>query len=316
MSNNPELLKTLIDNDEFEDVELQKKKSSVIVVTGVAISSSNKKTAARRRVVTGRSRCPCWCKCIAITMAVFSLIGMFALGCVYFWLKNALNQLTVETGSPQKFPIVEMSEQELYIVKERVMLFVDELADGRTGDLDDLVLTQDEINGFIDHSDYLRGNMMVTLHENRIEEEYSLPMDVLGLDGRYFVANDYIALVGEGEGEKKDLIEMKMETAATHEDWFDGPLFFAQLQYLITKNKDDEGQTVLELFLENGSFFGQVIPEEVIDERENLLESLYDDHDDDDEVDVEYIRDVINGIERVSIEEGKIVVKPRRTGSN
>lgn len=42
-----------------------------------------------------------------------------------------------------------------------------------------------------------------------------------------------------------------------------------------------------------------------------------DDDDDDDEVDVEYIRGVINGIERVSIEEGKIVVKPRRnTGSN
>merc|ERR1719446_1809375 len=224
----------------------------------------------------------------------------------YSCVKDVVEHLTIETDSPQKFPIVEMSEPELQGVMDRVDSFLDDILDEET-DIEDLVLEQDEINGFIGHSDYLRGNLMVTLHEDRIVEEYSLPMDVLGFDGRYFVGNDYLELDGN------QILEMKMETEASHEDWFDGPLFFLQLQYLITKNKEDEGRNMLELYLEKGSFFGQVIPQQVIDERENLLQDLY--HQDDEEQSVEDLKQVISGIESVSIQEGKVVVKARRPKS-
>mmetsp|Transcript_19153 Transcript_19153/g.53346 ORF Transcript_19153/g.53346 Transcript_19153/m.53346 type:complete len:307 (+) Transcript_19153:143-1063(+) len=303
MSNDPELLKKLIEDDELDDIELQKK--SPVIVTGVAIdnSSASKKTS---RAFTGRRSYPCWCKCVAIIATIFGIFSISIIGCAYVWLKDAVEHLTIETDSPQKFPILKMSEQELDAVKDRVVSFTDALSEGSTNNLDNLVVTQDEINGFIGHSDYLQGNMMITLHENRFEEEYSLPMDILGFDGRYYVGNEYVALDGATADKKKNTIEMKTETAATHEDWFDGPLFFAQLQYLVTKNKDDEGQGVLELFLEKGSFFGQ----EIIGDHENLLEGLYDVDVDDDAV--EYALEVINGIESVSIEEGLITVKPRR----
>mmetsp|Transcript_38214 Transcript_38214/g.43119 ORF Transcript_38214/g.43119 Transcript_38214/m.43119 type:complete len:161 (-) Transcript_38214:175-657(-) len=159
-------------------------------------------------------------------------------------------------------------------------------------------------------------------------------MDVLGYTDRYFVATDYLKLVdsssssGKNESEhghgndqsivstfnrNKDTIEMKMTTAATHEDWFNGPLFFGQIHYLMTTNKkDDPGETVLSLFLEKGSLFGQNVPQKFVDEHQNLLEYLYDNADD---TDLQYIRNVISGIESVSIEEGRIIVNARHNSN-
>ena len=294
MSGNQELLKKLIDDDELESVELQKG-DSPLVVTGVAVPPKKKKVKG----------CPCWCKCLGITMIIFTLLGIVGLVCAYSFFKDVVDHLTIETDSPEKFPIVKMSDAELQQVIDRVDSFMEDIMDEEE-DIKDLVLTQDEINGFIGHSDYLRGNMMVTFQKDRIIEEYSLPMNILGFHDRYFVGNDYLALKSEGE---KDIIEMKMETQATHEDWFDGPLFFAQLQYLFTKdNSDDDEYSDLELYLEKGSFFGQMVPQEFIDERQNLVEGLYD-ADDDYSMDMVAILD---GIEDVSIQEGKVVVKARQ----
>jgi len=368
INDSKELFKKLIDDDDvLEDIELQKKnhhKSPMLIATAIVVSDPKKGLASRRKA--GRkggsgSGCPCWCKCIGWTMLVFTLLSFFMVGCAYVWLngilKEAVEQFTIESPLP-KFDIIEMSDLEQNIVKDRVMLFVEQLAAPKTttnGEpralINDLVLTQDEINGFIGHSDYLRGNMMVSFHKNIIEEEYSLPMDVLGYDGRYFVGNDYLKLGTEELNNKNtNTIEMEMTTAATHEDWFDGPLFFAKIQYLITNSMTDEFEGImLGLFLEKGSIFGQDAPQDFIDEHQNLLDYFYypldqhdhdhhhhhdhhhdnhDEHhdhhdkhrdhhnhhghsDDDDDVDVEAIRNVIANIESVSIEEGRIVVKAR-----
>jgi len=294
MSNDPELLRKLIDDDELEDFELQKEGSRTIV-KGIAVDTSSRKKK--------KGCISCCCKCVIITMVLFILLSVFALGYAYAYLDEVVQELTIETDSPKKFPIVEKTESELQQIIDRVEDFVDNVED-RAKEIEDLVLTEDDINAFIGHSDYLRGNYMVTLQKNRIVEEFSFPMDILGYNDRYFVGNEYLALKSDGQ---KDLLEMKMETEATHEDWFAGPLYFMQFQYLITKSKEDEGENMLKLFLEQGKFFGQVVPEDVIDQHQNLLEDLYDADDDD----VETIREVISGIESVSIEEGKIVVKAR-----
>jgi len=347
MSIDPEMAKALIydhhdDKGAFEDVELQKmngKKSPLEVITAIVTSSTtvspnpkDRKGLSRGGYTRRKKGCPCWCKCIGWTVLVFLLLFIFVLGCAYAWLngflKEAVAEFTIETSTPKKFDIVEMSDLELKVVEERVMLFVDELAGGTNTDYSPLVLTQDEINGFIGHCDYLRGNMMVSFHDNLIEEEYSLPMDVLGYDDRYFVAKDYLKLVNSNSNNidseqgqdrivstnksNKHTIEMKLTTAATHEDWFHGPLLFAKLQYLMNKNKDDRGENVLSLFLEKGSFFGENAPQEFIDQHYNLLESLYINSDDED---VEQIRNVISGIESVSIEEGRIIVNARHKGN-
>jgi hypothetical protein len=183
---------------------------------------------------------------------------------------------------------------------------------------DDLVVTQDELNGFIGHSDYLRGNMMVTIHKNRIEEELSLPMDVLGFQGRYFVANDYVSLLPT-PNKHSGTIQMNVETAATHKDWFDGPLLFARLNYFISKTNSHE--QVLELYLREGRFFGLTKPKYVKDQ-DIVAEFLYELKkgrcevgDDCFEEELDYLWDIIGNIDTVSVEEGKIVVKARKSSS-
>ncbi|CAB9517292.1 expressed unknown protein [Seminavis robusta] len=285
MSNDPELYKKLVDDE--EDVEEQMKKP---LVTAKATPKSS-------------FRMPCVCKCLLITTTVFFSLTLAAGVGGYFWMKDFVDHFTVTTPSPD-FPVVDMTGEELQVVEDRVKLFVDQLVAGEHP-AEDLTVTQDEINGFIGHSDYLRGNAMVTLHKDIIKEEYSFPTWMLpGGKDRYFVGHDYMKL-----NEETNSIEMEMETAAKHSDWFDGPLYFAQLQWLVTKNKQDEGKTMLQLFLTKGSFFGQEAPQDYIEKRENLLKSLYEEADCED---AKAARAVIAGIEHVVIEEGKIIVKPRK----
>lgn len=239
----------------------------------------------------------CCCTCVWITLAALFLVGLAMTGFMYMAMKDTVEHLTVTTPHA-KFPVVTMTDAELSVVQDRVSLFVDQLRAKEYDGIKDLVLTEDEINGFIGHSDYLRGNMHVTVKEGTIEEEYSLDMDMLpGGHGRYFVGSDYVS-VNKDDGK----IEMKMETEAKHSDWFDGPLLFAQLQYLV---EQQDHANILELYLEKGSFFGQDAPQDFIDKRENLLKGLYNDQD------CEDAKNVLEGIENVSIEAGKIVIQPR-----
>lgn len=246
-----------------------------------------------RALLPAKNGWPCWCKCVTITLGLLSLLGAAATVAVYCVVADTVEQLTVTTPH-KKFPIVEMTDKELEVVKDRVQLFVDQLL---VGDAEEpLIVTQDEVNGFIGHSDYLRGNMFVTIKEGAIEEDYSLPTEMLpGGKGRFFVGNDYVHING-------DQVETKIETAAEHHNWFDGPLLFAQLQYVVNDK-------MLELYLTKGSFFGNVAPQDWIDEHKNLMADLYNDPDN------EEIRAVLEGIERVTLQAGKIVVKPRKQAS-
>jgi len=310
MTDDQELLKKLIDDDEIEDVELQKG-GYPAVVRGRPI-----KTRSSKKKTKSRKGCPCWCKCIGFTMLTFGFFLVLAMAYGYKMLTEVVEEFTIETDTPRKFPVVKMSEEALEEVAIRVEDFFENIVDGKAG-IDNLVLRQDEINGFIGHSDYLRGNVMYTIHKDQIVEEFSLPMDVLGFNGRYFAGSEYVALgTTESDGQdgydKKNIVEMKVTTEAKHEDWFKGPLMFMQLQYLITKNKEDEGQKVFELFLEKGYFFGSWV--QPMEERHNIMEDIYDSLDDEDMREV--VKKVANGIKRVSIEEGKIVIEARDPSSN
>lgn len=281
--------KLIADDDAADDVEEQQLKTPLVV-----------KPTAIQRQRRGGGVGSCLCKCALITTALLVALGAILTTCTYLWVEDVVQHLTIATPHA-KFPVVEMTEAELEAVKDRVGLFVDELIAGKTTTQQRLVVTQDEINAFIGHSDYLRGNMWVTLSPGSIKEEYSLPTQMLpGGAGRYFVGSDYVKI-----NEEKGTIEAEMDSAATHEDWFDGPLLFARLQYLVKKHDDGEDQ--LELYLRSGSIFGQEAPADFINQRKNLLEELYEDSDNRD------ARAVLEGVESVTIEDGAIVVTPHKT---
>lgn len=302
MTEDPQLLKKLIDDDEIQDVEVQKG-GYPGVVTGHPI-----KTPSLKKKTKSRKGCPCWCKCIGFTMLTFVFLFIFAVGYAYSVLTELVEDFTVETDTPRKFPVVTMSEGELNRVAHRVEHFFDDVMDEKTG-IEDLVINQDEINGFFGHSDYLRGNAMITLHKDRFDEEFSLPMDILGFESRYFAGSEYVAFKTESAGgfERNKIVEMNVETEAKHEDWFDGPLMFMKLHYMMTENIGDE--KLMGLYLEKGYFFGELAPQGYVD-----MEEFYDNLDDADTEEV--IRKLVNGIESVSIEEGKMVIKARNPSSN
>lgn len=60
-----------------------------------------------------------------------------------------------------------------------------------------------------------------------------------------------------------------------------------------------------------GSFFGNPVPDDFINQKLNLLESIYADEDSGED-----IRAVMNGIESVSVQDKQIVIKPRRGGND
>jgi len=250
-------------------------------------------------MMTGRKCCPFFCKCIGFTMLTFVFFAVLAMAYVYKVLTDVVEEFTIETDTPWKFPVVTMSERDLYIVANRVEDFLGNITDGEAG-IEDLVLSQDEINGFVNgligHSDY----QMITIRDNQIVEEFRLPMGVLGFDDRYFAGYNYFdfgILKSDGEDgyDKKNIVEVKTMTEAKHNNWFDGPLVFLQLQYLVT---EDKGHKFFELFFEKGYVFG--CPP--VEERQKLFDS-------------EGFRKVLYGIEHVSIEKGKIVIKARNPSS-
>jgi hypothetical protein len=277
--------KKLIDNDE-EDVEVQETYAKAV--------PTRAPRAPRRGI-------PCCCKCILITMALFVAMGIVLATMSYMWMKDVVHHLTVTTPH-EKFPVVVMSENELAVVKDRMALFFDELTAGVPTTVPQLEITQDQINAFIGHSDYLRGNMFITLEKNLIKEEYSLPADQApGGKGRFYAGSDYLS-IDPAAGQ----FEVESETVAKHMDWFDGPLLFGQIQYL-AKDHDD-GPTLLEMYLQKGSFFGQEASQDFIDQKVNLLEGFYNNDDPDNADSIT----LVEGLESVSIEKGKIIFKPRR----
>mmetsp|Transcript_46920 Transcript_46920/g.69778 ORF Transcript_46920/g.69778 Transcript_46920/m.69778 type:complete len:303 (-) Transcript_46920:135-1043(-) len=291
-----ELTKKLLDledQSEYDDHEagdVKKTKSTM----RVADAAAHHKAAP-----PPRSCCSCCCKCLLITLLVLFLLGVAMVATLYHMTSKVVHDFTI-TEPHAKYPVVDMSEAEARLVGDRLNLFVDELLADKVPS-EELVLTQDEINGVIGRDDYLRGNAMITLEKGIIREEVSLPVSMLpGGEGRYFVAHDYTKIDDEEDGGH---FEVKLETEAKHEDWFDGPLYFARLQMLFSP--PEEQNNMLELYLEKGSFFGNEVDQDFIDEHHNLMDYLYQDPSKKDLI------KIMEGIEKISVLPGKLVITPR-----
>ena len=347
---NSDLLTKLLDDDDekFDDIEWQKHENQKTGTTTATSNNSKKNivvahaiplgvTKQQKYLVVelytgaGTSSCCWWSKCVGCTLLSVTVFGTVLLGMVSYWLYYGVlgtfvHDFTVEstTRNPHQLPIVPLSEREQNEVIQRVETFMaelfqdDEEENRESNELGmSLVLTQDEINGVIGGSEYLRGNMLVSLHPNVLEEEYSLPMSKIGFQNRYFVGDDYLKATPthtHGGG----MVELQLTTAKhTHEDWFNGPMFFAQLQYLIrnsNNNHQDEKTTASSLFLQQGSFFGQVAPQDFLADHYDLLEFLYEDYEDNDNdiVDMEDIRTALSKIQTVSLQEGYLAITAKQ----
>jgi hypothetical protein len=297
-----DLCKQLLDEKNTDEDDLHFYEEGLLDGGKIVILHDSVPSKGYRRANKKRSSCGgparCLCKCALISLLVVSILTLFVCGASYFWVKDVVEHLTVTES--QEFPVVHMDDAELEVLKDRVKLFVDQLMTTDDKPKGNLVITQDELNGLLGSSDYLSGHMQVTLEDGKILEEFSLPVDMLpGGKHRFFRGEERVHF-------EKEHVTAKLETRAAHADWFDGPLYFVRLNYLIN-NDNDYHQRLLELYLEEGSsFFGNLVPKDFIDQHQNLLDEVVHDPDCG-----EHVRTIMDSIESVSIEKGRIVVVPR-----
>ncbi|KAG7339147.1 hypothetical protein IV203_020090 [Nitzschia inconspicua] len=132
--------------NDLDDLELQKKLLDNEVATDVTIIRD---TSAAK----GFSLRSCLMKTLCWILVVFFVLTALIAGAMFFWTRNVVQHLTVTES--QTFPIVDMSDTEIDYLGSRVKIFMDQLLLQKVPQ-EDLVVTQDEINGLLGHSDYLR----------------------------------------------------------------------------------------------------------------------------------------------------------------
>lgn len=106
---------------------------------------------------------------------------------IYFAARYAVNQLARFTqAAPMSLPKVEMAEEELTRLRDRVESFRKAVVEQRAAE--PLVLTEREINALIGSDPVfadLKGRVYVSLLGDQIKGQVSIPLDTGPLKGRY-----------------------------------------------------------------------------------------------------------------------------------
>lgn len=135
-----------------------------------------------------RKKSTCTC-CKIFLYATLGVLGFIFLAgvCAYVSLRREVIRFTVP--NPTNLQVEIMKHSECEAEKDRLKMFFDVLTAGDEP-AEDLSISAAAINGcFIGQSAYLRGNVFVTLEENNLHIDMSLPTYFLpGGYHRYFVA--------------------------------------------------------------------------------------------------------------------------------
>jgi hypothetical protein len=225
-----------------------------------------------------------------VMFLVFATIATFAGIRAYKWMAVEVQHWTVT--EPNSLPTVDVSEAEVELFKMRAKLFWDTIQAGKIPK--DFIASATNLNGLAASSDVLRGNAFAEMKTNEFKISVSLPADDLpGGKGRFLVGTETITWDPE-----TSMLRLKMEPMDdTKETFYD-------LQFSLTKQTD--GKT-LNLQVVSGEAFGWTVPQDFIDEHNNLLEDLYDCdcHD----KDCKRTREFLEGLE-ISVEDDQVVFHP------
>jgi hypothetical protein len=250
-------------------------------------------TSTYRRGKKGKS-CLTWCLIIVGVMIALNLLLVTVVSAMaFFWMKHKVLSFTVTERLD--LPIHALRDSELDLVKDRAMLFIATLRAGQVP-ADDLSLSVDEFNGFIAHSDFLRGNAFATISENKILVDLTLSAKFLpGGKNRYLVAYWFVS-VSQPLEEDKALITTKFEAFSSVKD-LDGPILYGQ--FLADRQSKDGSEVVVNL--PSGEFL----------KWNNLLKNMLDDDG------FSHAKRIIEGIQGLSINRnGAIVIHAKRSADD
>jgi hypothetical protein len=281
----------------------------------------------------------CWMVAVLVALLLVSLTGG------YFWVRHQVQRFTVagmDDLPHPPLPVAPLPEAEVEVVKDKTKLFWDLLRAGTTTP-ESLTMTQDELNGIIASSDYLRGHAFASFTDNGWSTELVLPADHLpGGKGRYFagkmvftIENKALAVSGsEYDGYDQEEIE---DTVGTHvsidiipkhkiPDLY-YPFVLAGKFLARTREDINTGERIPVLEMEYGQFLNWVAPDDWLERKTNLLRcdewdsssssssSSSDDSGDGfdwDDDDCQEFMDTLARVGSVQFQEGQIVVEPHR----
>ncbi len=150
-----------------------------------------------KELPTGRKRTTS-CLLYGCLFAFLGVVVLLVLAGVggYWFVKNQVALYTSET--PADIPVVEVSEEEVTEIEERVDAFTKTIEEGK--EPEDLVLTAREINAMISKDENLRGKAYVAIDEGQVTGQLSIPADKFpGGAGRYFNASATFNVAFENE---------------------------------------------------------------------------------------------------------------------
>ena len=130
-----------------------------------------------------KSGCGCWVwGCL--TVVLLGIIGASVAGFFgYRFLNTQVAKFTSET--PQELPVVQYEPEAMAALEKRFEGFKTNLKDG--GQVDDLVLTAEDINAMISNNEDLKGKVFVKIEDGQIKGDISFPLDNVPLAGGRFL---------------------------------------------------------------------------------------------------------------------------------
>ena len=256
----------------------------------------------------------CLCKTLIVIVVLLTILMMtFAIGS-FAWARHQVRRITVPASKdmPQPpLPVAPIPQAELEVIKDEAKLFWDQLrADMEP--TNDLIITEEQLNGLIASSDYLRGHAFVTLADNQWHMDLVLPANKLpGGRGRYFMGDTHVHTEPNEEG-------TRVTTQITPKYHIRGLDYSTILNGQFWAYFTPDSFTGLPLPVVNmefGQFLNWVAPQDWIDRKENLLDcNRVDKHDDDfDRRDCQELMSVLGRLESISLQDGQIVLTPRRS---
>jgi len=224
---------------------------------------------------------------IGLTTTVAVALGIWG----YKVMGREVIRFTVTT--PLSFESTDiMDEDDCNVEKERAELFFDMLVAGQEP-IEDLSFSAATINGcFIAYSDYLRGNMFVSLEEKDLSVKMSLPAYFLpNGNHRYFVAEAELNLGPTTFSTRLDTL--------TPVEGISSPTVLAKFD---THQYEDEE---FDFEVQYGKFLNWYVPQDYIEQRENIMDYLYEDPE---------IAPILSGVQGLSINHDMITIHVRRSG--
>jgi len=255
---------------------------------------------------TNKSRTSC---CKLLCFAGLGLFGLLILAAAvagiwgYPFVRCQVVRFTV--SDPMELPVpAVLPKAECELIKDRAKLFYDTILAGLEPDAD-LTVSEEELNGcLVANSDYMRGNLLLSIADDSVEVRTSLPTDFLPGGYKRYLVSHGSARIETGGNDAGATLLIDWDTYEPiddiHESLLSGVFNFHE--------EDKSKKTVMNVM--SGNFLNWIIPQHYIDEKKNIIDDVLNMYDDSE------MNIFLMGIQGISFSDEGITILAHRDGGD